>query len=814
MEALLSGSLGVTAMISGESAKVEWVDGREKTMSRVGAESIFRGANDVVTLRDSDRSQALESLRLHWMKDRALMYSLLIMDSSTDDESRSELLSQLNFWLKESKDVDRHLRNVLFSCPLPGDVVLTDSIDFDTEFGRLAKELLDSQERITAVRSSWDRVASVLGAEESFKYEVALIAMGAFVELQSLRRSDLNALKFECLKNLSNLSEFRSVLSKFLNPFIKSSEPIEAHDLKTFNSAFYENQSEFYAPVLMKSVHDKFQHVKSELLKIESYFNDGKIEQAEKHLNWLVDEQVGREEHDFAAKTLCFASEYVKNLELFDLQLTYVLRAYEVAPDDVRVLGHLGDAYLNSGDLDTALEYFHKCQEDSAHFKYGTLGVVRVLRKMGRNGDALEQVEKLESEYGLEVEVLFHKAEVLRALERFEEAISVYSQGFELHPDKSRFLCGKAATNVDARHYSSAIVVYREAVRLFPFDAFAYTSLGHLLARLGEFDEGIECLEKGIELADNKVVAINALASALRMQGKSNKAIKLLLSESQSDAAILPEDSLVELLENAIHIGIYVKAEAWLDRARSILGDMPSLMLQNAKLFSAQGKNAESLKLLDSLVASSPQYTEAIVEKSRVLRKIGEFSAARDVIQPLLGCGYVNPYIQAESVLLHLVDVPEDAVSDRAGSRDYATREEWELDRAYGIALLDEVQAKSAWRISLDGKKRSPFKLQRKKFSLLLAVAKEMLGQIGSVGNALKGFVGIDGDLIRAIAFWKLGLKAKLDSHLISINRIPVSGQQASNTQNLLELVFCPYDARLHCEQVIELERNILRAAA
>lgn len=817
MEALISGELGAATLINGNVAEIIWVDGRNKRTSPINALSIYRDVGDVVSLKNCTKTQALESLRLHWMKERALVLVLILLDPTTPIHECKEIQHTLNDWMN-NVDVAEYVKFVMYSRPLPyADLRLNEAIDSQSNIGGFLNVLFDSQADISLIRESWDTVSSNLTSDEKYAYEKRLISIGAFYRLVNATKMDIQNIKFECFTKLSDLQGYREIVVEFLDPLVvldESSGNLGSQNVIDFTSA----EPFVDAPILNdaaitthKSSHEFYLHVKNRIKLAGSYFQAGDYTKANKTIEWLVNEQQSRGDTKFAAMTLCSASEMAKQAGMYDRQLEYSRRAHDLSPDDVRVYGHIGDAYLNLGDLANARGWFIRASRFGDD-EYGTCGLVRVLRKENRLQEAYKLISKVFENHEVGLDAWTQKAEILRGLARYDEAIEAYNQASKIFPDSNLPLCGMAAACVDAGYYRRALEIYDRAILYFQTESVPYTGKGHLLARLGDLKQALPYLTRGIELARDKSIGISALASALRMNGKPGKAIRILEDEKNKQ----PDSEVIwsGLIESAIQCGKYNEATLWMSEALKFLGKSPIFALQEAKILASKGDFNASLKKLDNLLSESPNFVDGYVYKSQLLRRFGRTSEARQVILGLLGEFLTSYSLKAEAALLSLSDLPEDVVSNRVGTWEYATLEDWEYGYACSVALIEKNSPKGAWRISLDGKKRSPFRSQRRRFGLVLAVARDMLGRVGSIVNAVKGFSGPEASLMKAIAFWKLGLNERLERLLKEMQILSNGVSNVSVVEELVNMVSSKYDHEIDSQRAADYESRILLQAA
>lgn len=812
MEAIVSGKLGTAALIENGRAEVIWMSGRTEHMSVSSAQNLYRNVDDAILLESCSRNSALDSLNLHWMKDRALLLCLAFLDIETPTDERSQIEVHLEKLLAEDR-VAEYVKSVLYSQPLPLEEVLPpNDLISDTYLGQFLATIFEHQPSINQVREAWTSASCDLPTELREQFEKRLVGLGAFFRLTSRSKSEVSSLKFDCLEKLSDLPDFRSVVSAFIDPHLELCEIIEPASQQTELEYHPDANTQASRSYNSKTSHEKFEHVTSQLKIAASLFKSGEVNEAEKVIAWVTEEQIAAGDNEHAAMTLCSASELAKQSLNYGLQVAYAHRATKIAPLDSRSLGHLADAYYNTGEYRSAISFFEKsvkCGNDSSDIVYGLTGQARVLRKLHQPHDAFPLVQEALEHTDVDLPAWDLKAEILRDLGQYDEAIEAYDIASRKFPASSVPICGKAAACADAGYYKLALETYQQSIDFFPNHSVAYTGKGHLLARMGDLKNALPLLHKGIELAEDKHIALSALASAYRINGKYGRAIKILCDELQ--ASIPTAVLFSQLIETAIQSGKYTEAARWLSEAIDTLGPSPSFAIQHAKLLSAQGQFQEALDYLETEIKLPSFRIEVATEKSCLLRRLSQFEKASLELEPFLNGIVTNPYLRAEATLLGLMPIPEKVVEDRAGNKDLVTVEDWEQDYAASVALIRLNKARDAWRITLDGKKRAPFRYVRRKFALLLAIARNALNRSGSVTNALKGSPTDASFIVKVIAYWKLDLKDQLNSVLTDArNQIKPKSPVFPYLDSVAQLVSVPSLSEAANDQAHDIESSLL----
>jgi serine/threonine-protein kinase len=107
---------------------------------------------------------------------------------------------------------------------------------------------------------------------------------------------------------------------------------------------------------------------------------------------------------------------------------------------------------------------------------------------------------------------------------RFEEARQVVRAGVELDPLSPIMREAIGYIELLSRHFTEAELSYRELIDFEPFFYKGWTSLGRALFFQGRYDEALEALLKGLELAGDQPTLVTALAQTYARAGRLEKA--------------------------------------------------------------------------------------------------------------------------------------------------------------------------------------------------------------------------------------------------------------------------------------------------
>src|SRR6266705_3815300 len=102
------------------------------------------------------------------------------------------------------------------------------------------------------------------------------------------------------------------------------------------------------------------------------------------------------------------------------------------------------------------------------------------------------------------VETLLQRAREFMEQRNWDRARQIYLQALGLRADSADVHYGLATVCFQLRDLHSAAHHFREVTRLDPLRAGAYINLGAVYNRLGQFDEAIPVLRRGIQIDTNR----------------------------------------------------------------------------------------------------------------------------------------------------------------------------------------------------------------------------------------------------------------------------------------------------------------------
>jgi len=228
---------------------------------------------------------------------------------------------------------------------------------------------------------------------------------------------------------------------------------------------------------------------------------------AHQKIEELVTYQFSMGQPTHVAKSLCTLATEAQRLELYALQAELTDGATQAAPDDVWSWTQRGKSLLNTGDLARALEAYDRAQ---------SLG-----------GDAV---------------VKCGRADVLKSLGRFDDALQAYEAAARQHPEGVVAKCGRAEVLKSLGRFDDALQAYDNAVCEHPESTVAKTGRACILAAIGRPDEALLSVTEGRPITENEWVSYHVRGMILLRKGNMDEAIAIFEDGQKNNPFVLDRD--------------------------------------------------------------------------------------------------------------------------------------------------------------------------------------------------------------------------------------------------------------------------------
>jgi choline-sulfatase len=199
----------------------------------------------------------------------------------------------------------------------------------------------------------------------------------------------------------------------------------------------------------------------------------------------------------------------------------------------------LGELYLSLGRTDDALASFSEAAKGNESDPGARLGMARALRASGKGAEAEKLLDELHRQAPANPEVLAEYAGTLAQRGEIQGAIDLLEKGPD-HHDVHYTLSILYRARGDMER---ALAELQKAIALEPRSAVALHDRGVLLSRLGRLEEARVTLEKALEVGDRPQTQ-NALGTTLCRMERCPEAIP------HFEKAVASAPEFIEALEN------------------------------------------------------------------------------------------------------------------------------------------------------------------------------------------------------------------------------------------------------------------------
>jgi len=272
------------------------------------------------------------------------------------------------------------------------------------------------------------------------------------------------------------------------------------------------------------------------LLKAKSYVKKGKIEEAQKLYQMVLQAfpENKRAQQGFASINKPEAGPPQETIiQLVNLynqgQLAAVIEQAtsltEQYPKAFIVWNILGAANRSMGHLAYAFEAFSKATELNPIYPDVYINIGNALKDQGKLDKAIEAYTKASSLKPDYAEAYFNIGNALKDQGKLDEAIEVYTKALAIKPDYAEACNNIGIVLQEQGKLDEAIASYNKALALKPDHAEAYNNMGAALKDQGKLDEAIGVYNKALAVKPDYAEAYNNMGITFQEQGKLGEAI-------------------------------------------------------------------------------------------------------------------------------------------------------------------------------------------------------------------------------------------------------------------------------------------------
>jgi arylsulfatase A-like enzyme/Flp pilus assembly protein TadD len=208
-------------------------------------------------------------------------------------------------------------------------------------------------------------------------------------------------------------------------------------------------------------------------------------------------------------------------------------------PDFARAHRRLGELYFTRGETEKALESFGRAAELSDDDVETRLGIARSLKASGDMTGAMKELEALHRRDSEDPEILAEYAGTLAQQGELDRALSLLAAG----PDHHDIHYTTSVLLRSRDRMPEALAELERALALEPASAVALHDRGVILSRLGRLEEAVSSLTKALEVQETPSTR-NAIGTALCRMDRCAEAIP------HFERAVAQAATFVEAIEN------------------------------------------------------------------------------------------------------------------------------------------------------------------------------------------------------------------------------------------------------------------------
>lgn len=470
--------------------------------------------------------------------DDALRWTLSLLDGDLRETTRATLAKAAEPLFEDAGTRD-FVEAVLYAQPIPEDLDPAGAEKIAVAaccrvIVGMLQDLRARQDLVRIVHAAWEALPiKVFGNhEDKVRARAAVVREGLFkrfVEAVAARESPDGIVAAALVApRIRALPRSRDFLLKWSAQFAKRPplRPDAAEENETDEEGAGEPQSQRRPATKKVSGHLVKHRVDEQQAQIRVVLARGDIDLARAMMSDLVTFQIQNGSSIFAVKSLCNMAAEAQRRGLRSLQDEWTAEAVRVGPADGWAWRQRGKALLDLARLDDALEAYSQADL----FAGGVVaknGRAEVLKAMGRFHDALRVYEEAALLHPEDVVAKTGRAEVLKAMGRFDDALYFYDEIAKLHPEDVVAKTGRAEVLKAMGRFDDALRLYDDAVKLHPEDVVAKSGRACLLALLGRSKEALRALPRTTSGTHDHWVVQHVRGMIFLRTGKATEAVIL-----------------------------------------------------------------------------------------------------------------------------------------------------------------------------------------------------------------------------------------------------------------------------------------------
>ncbi|MGY9046212.1 hypothetical protein P775_25655 [Puniceibacterium antarcticum] len=237
-----------------------------------------------------------------------------------------------------------------------------------------------------------------------------------------------------------------------------------------------------------------------------------------------------RSARDGLAEVFYTLAGALSNEQNDDFTLMYVRVAEYLRPDHVDALLLTAELLDKMGQYDLAVQAFKKVPRDVPTYYAAELGRAGALRQDGKVDAAVEVLTQLAETHGNLAVVQSTLGDVMRQLERYDEAVQAYTAAIGTYdmPDQAQWFLyyARGIANERLSNWDASEADFRKALELNPEQPQVLNYLGYSLVEKQEkLDEALAMIERAVAAQPDQGYIVDSLGWALFRMGRYDEAV-------------------------------------------------------------------------------------------------------------------------------------------------------------------------------------------------------------------------------------------------------------------------------------------------
>jgi len=282
----------------------------------------------------------------------------------------------------------------------------------------------------------------------------------------------------------------------------------------------------------------------------------------------------------------------------------------DVAPDSSDALHFLGVLESQRGREDIGLPMIERAvainpANVSAHYNRGN-----ILRDLERLDDALRSYDRVLALKADHIGALNNRGVILHDLGRYSEALVSYNHALAQKPDHADALCNRGSTQIELKRFEDALSSYERALAIAPGDVAAHFGRGNSLSGLARFEEALVSFDRALAIAPDDVRVMNNRGNVLNRLSRLDEALACFNQVAASDP--LNADALNNRGNIFIQLKSYAEAVSSYDRALGARPDWPETLYGRGYALTELKRHDEAIVTFERLMEIKPDYPYAL----------------------------------------------------------------------------------------------------------------------------------------------------------------------------------------------------------